>query len=1663
MTEPGPLDDPGNAQGIPARRVPVLRIFGDSSLGQKACVHIHQVWPYFYVEYLGPLNPDSVNRYTSRLHFALNAAIGMSLSRDHHKANGQFVRAIVLVKGVHFYGFKTGYSPFLKIMLTTPEQISRAILILQSGSVMGKRMNVFESHLSYPLQFMCDFNLYGCSWIDLKGVHYRRSLEEEEDSENPLYHPVTTMPLELDVVSYNILNRLTLKPRMLHHKLEIPAPLPSEERLVTSVRELWEDEKRRRLSKGLDPSPQMPLFDSDDRGTGGDWISKARFQATLDSRIEEERAKEPPVVPSKSWETWVMTTFESIQALWERPHKTWQPSDGRDSMSDEANPFNQTNGAANLETKMEIDEAVLNSQALENEIQSFQEDDQWQKWHEEQEGPEGRLEEEEYPADIPHPEVQWETPIKPAQTSAADNGVKDDTDSHTHPHSPQEERTPTNSNGHELEDEEDRTPTPTRSSYQNTNSMHNLYEMDNTAGSPSSALPHHRSNGKSPVDAFHQDHVSTAPNEIKHETPSGLLAIGVSPSSFNRKSVTDGNKEGFPVLLFQNGDHPKAKSHSQHSTGPTALVVMEDIFFTPTPDHQGRDEQIGSKTPVREDITMARHKPDVSPPSFDTSQSPLRKSGVRFASTTALQHQDRHKINPTSAKKQPLAWEYVIGAPTTKSILDSWGPITTRYRDPHYSNPEDVPEHGRFVGDLLFHLEGGDGFGPLEEWTHQDDDPVPDPQSAEVMNMGGAEFEISTDAGYIAGWEYASMPPSRRVVIQWLQRVAHQEALENSQRAKRSQIEGPTQHNTYVPRYRPPADPTSQEYVAMSILSMELFVPTANAACDPASDEIVAIAWSFQDGGISHLEGDRRSHYRSGIMTLGHVNLDQTRLRDLDVQPFEDEADLINTMIDEVRDLDPDILVGWEVQASSWGYFMLRAKGHGIDVKDLLGRAPSTRSGPVGDNWGVRHTSTLKITGRHVLNIWRLMRSELTLAFYTFHNVVRHVLKQKVPYYANATLKNWYLNGTPAQCSRLLSYFSDMTCMLLEILDETQAVTKASEFARVFGIDFFSVLSRGSQFKVESFMLRIAKPESFVLLSPSKSQVGQQNAAECIPLVMEPESAFYKAPLLVLDFQSLYPSIMVAYNYCYSTCLGRIKEFKGKNRFGVLDHLDIPAGLLEKLKGHLNVAPNGMIYVKPTVRKSLLAKMLTEILDTRVMVKQGMKLAKDNKALMRTLEARQLSLKFIANVTYGYTSATFSGRMPAVEVADSIVQSGRETLEKAIRMIEANPQWNAKVVYGDTDSIFCALGSDTTKEQAFVIGSQIEEAVTAANPAPIRLKFEKVYLPSVLVAKKRYVGFKYEHPDETEPVFDAKGIETVRRDGIPAGQKMLEATLKMLFRSQDLSEIKEFCWRSWTKVLEGRVSIQDFIFAQEVRLGTYSDKVGPPPGAAIAAARLSEDPNDETQYGERVRYVITRAGPGEQLRHRAVPPEVLLFDNSGRQLDAIYYITRRLIPPLSRIFNLVGADVQAWFDEMPRSQKVEQGNEDQQQRNVEPPKWFAKKRGNDNPKIDNSFVTHACLSCGSTTTNVICSDCRNGPEATMFDIMSHIRKADKRRHDCQLICTSCSGSAPAEAILCESLECEWLYERVKANKEYDKWQGRHSLVSELNRRALGKEDESKAD
>lgn len=99
--------------------------------------------------------------------------------------------------------------------------------------------------------------------------------------------------------------------------------------------------------------------------------------------------------------------------------------------------------------------------------------------------------------------------------------------------------------------------------------------------------------------------------------------------------------------------------------------------------------------------------------------------------------------------------------------------------------------------------------------------------------------------------------------------------------------------------------------------------------------------------------------------------------------------------------------------------------------------------------------------------------------------------------------------------------------------------------------------------------------------------------------------------------------------------------------------------------------------------------MLREILNTRIMVKKSMKLYQSGSTTYRMLDSRQLALKLIANVTYGYTAAGFSGRMPCSEVADSVVSLGRLTIENAIKYINKQEDiLGTRVMYGDTDSLF---------------------------------------------------------------------------------------------------------------------------------------------------------------------------------------------------------------------------------------------------------------------------------------------------------------------------------------------------------------------------------------
>ena len=97
------------------------------------------------------------------------------------------------------------------------------------------------------------------------------------------------------------------------------------------------------------------------------------------------------------------------------------------------------------------------------------------------------------------------------------------------------------------------------------------------------------------------------------------------------------------------------------------------------------------------------------------------------------------------------------------------------------------------------------------------------------------------------------------------------------------------------------------------------------------------------------------------------------------------------------------------------------------------------------------------------------------------------------------------------------------------------------------------------------------------------------------------------------------------------------------------------------------------------------------------------------------------------------------------KVGDTIVRVARQILENSIKYIQVNyKRFGGRVVYGDTDSLFVVF-ERATKAKAFEISFKIVDEISALFPKPIKLKFEKIYLPSALIAKKRYLGYMWDH------------------------------------------------------------------------------------------------------------------------------------------------------------------------------------------------------------------------------------------------------------------------------------------------------------------------------
>ncbi|KAH0531718.1 hypothetical protein TsFJ059_000511 [Trichoderma semiorbis] len=1575
--DPPLRNDSQEAPPLNATRVPVIRIFGSTEFGQKVCAHVHGVFPYLYVEYDGDLNQDAVGAFIYRLHLSIDHALGISYRRDQYGDKVKYVARITLVKGIPFYGYSVGYKPFLKIYMFNPLVMTRLADLLQQGVILKRKFQPYEAHLQYLLQFMVDYNLYGCDYIESSQTYFRFPVPAHDANSPASSHSwnehtvpaafITnelTLPresycsIEVDIAAQSIANRGKVQERRLHHDFtEFINPPAGDLKLVSSMAGLWKAEARRRQR-------QIPSGQTLTQHFGSSFPREALVSmSAADSRLSQLQA-------------WMHEEEyrQKVEFLISKEREQCHESE------------------LSLDTFLK---PLLQESSIKTALQSV---------------------EDLYPSNI--------LPILGLSPNAA-----------------QPNKDPSSS----IEVDEAKLQ------------LSQLDEDDLlAAGSVASDLEQleqeiGKEHGDEPMKNI--DHLSLNPRRVefskKTETVGfNMRILGVVESGFSTGKIP---RIPVPSRLVEAAQRNQLtyKRGGKAVTSQGIKAVNKRTASWPPNGNFAKKVKHGTTSPEKSSPLLR----GADEPSFLYQLQPLAQS-------TNISKSSQRNSKEEGPKAFGHVVTYAIPPPSAADV--TWNSAhdlpEVIYQDAFYSSEKDLSLRRReyagkefqLISDTLPFLPEFDPTGNSSQvWSQNAETGL-----SQKVRMKHADQRLKKLCSW-RSWEIAQPPPSYEEVAGWLVRNDATAVTTPKPKLSRpwlSQIDGPTPKSKYDFKYsqKQPSSAVPHEAQYMSTMSLEIHVNTrGNFVPNPEEDEIQCIFWHWKDDeAMGNAARELPGLSKSGILVLSHDDVLASQVRNVvpdEVFQESSELDLLNRMVEIVRFYDPDILTGYEVHGGSWGYLIERGRlKYDYDLCNEFSRMKAQSKGRFGkdsDQWGFNTTSTIRVTGRHMINIWRAMRGEVNLLQYTMENVVWHLLQRRIPHYSWKSLTSWYRSGKVQDLNRLLKYYRTRTRLDLEILESNELISRTSEQARLLGVDFFSVFSRGSQFKVESIMFRIAKPENFILVSPSRKQVGQQNALECLPLVMEPQSAFYSSPLLVLDFQSLYPSVMIAYNYCYSTFLGRITDWRGKSKMGFAEYKR-QDGLLSLLEDHINIAPNGMMFVKPEVRRSLLAKMLTEILETRIMVKSGMKQDKDDKALQQLLNNRQLALKLLANVTYGYTSASFSGRMPCSEIADSIVQTGRETLERATAYIHSVERWGAEVVYGDTDSLFIYL-KGRSRDEAFVIGQEIAQAITERNPKPIKLKFEKVYHPCVLLAKKRYVGYKYESKDQAKPEFDAKGIETVRRDGTPAEQKIEEKALRLLFETADLSQVKDYFQKQCEKMMRGKVSIQDFCFAKEVRLGSYAENGLPPAGAMISARKMLQDARAEPQYGERVPYVVITGAPGARLIDRCVSPEELLR-NPHWQLDADYYISKNLIPPLERIFNLVGANVRQWYDTMPKIRRIHR----------------TQGAGHKKRTLEAYMQSVNCMVCGrkiaNTTESSLCRFCLARIPASLLMLQSRLTEAERKYDETLRVCQSCEGISPLQEVTCDSHDCPVFWTRTKLKTKMLHEQAvTRSMINELNAKIGG--------
>lgn len=557
------------------------------------------------------------------------------------------------------------------------------------------------------------------------------------------------------------------------------------------------------------------------------------------------------------------------------------------------------------------------------------------------------------------------------------------------------------------------------------------------------------------------------------------------------------------------------------------------------------------------------------------------------------------------------------------------------------------------------------------------------------------------------------------------------------------------------------------------------------------------------------------------------------------------EKEMLAEFCAYVREKDPDVLVGYNSNRFDWPYLMERASLLGItlDIGRRAGIPPT-----------VSVMGHISIPGRLSLDIYDFAEEVPEIKMKTLDEVAEHFGVMRKEERENL---EWYMipklwdSGGEAR-RRVLKYNLDDVRSTFSLAEKF--LPYGVQLSGLTGIPLDQVMAASVGFRLEFYLMRQAFKSNELVPNRVEREAESYKGA----MVLTPKPGVHEN-VAVLDFTSMYPSIMIKYNIGPDTLL----------RDGASSGTPV------------NVAPDvGHRFVAepPGFFKSV----LEALLRARRELRERMKRIPKDSPEYEVLDARQKAMKVLANAAYGYMGWSVA-RWYCRECAEAVTAWGRNLILTAIRKAR---DLGLDVIYGDTDSLF--VKHDEAKVDALI--RWIEEQLG------FEVKIDKVYRRVFFTeAKKRYAGVT------VDGVLDMVGFEAVRGDWTEIAKEVQVAVAQAVLAEGNVNKAIEYLRGLIKGLREGKVALEKLVIWKTITkdLGEY--EVDAP---HVRVAKRYVKAGLRVGPGDKVGYVVVK-GTGN-IGDRAVP----YFEATLDKVDVDYYVEHQIIPAAMRILNYFGVTEQ---------------------------------------------------------------------------------------------------------------------------------------------------------